>query len=111
MAVPEDKKNCHYLQNDPQRCKIKLKNLKFHFNILLCYGVIDPFLYQAFWYPCYLKNHCFHELEIFMGIRDIFESSRTVKVVYMFGCHSECLVTIATPQKKCVYLGKLLEFI
>ena len=38
MATPEINKNCHYVQNDPYRCKIKLK--KFHFDILCCYGVI-----------------------------------------------------------------------
>ena len=26
MATPEIKENCHHVQNDPHRCKIKLEN-------------------------------------------------------------------------------------
>ena len=26
MATPEINENCHYVQNDPHRCKIKLEN-------------------------------------------------------------------------------------
>ena len=37
MATPEINENCHYVQNDSQRCKIKLEN--FHFDIFCCYGV------------------------------------------------------------------------
>ena len=37
MATPEDNENCHHVENDPHRCKIKLE--KFHFDILWCYGV------------------------------------------------------------------------
>ena len=38
MATPEINENCHCVQNDPHRCKIKLE--KFHFDILRCFGVI-----------------------------------------------------------------------
>ena len=37
MATPDVNENCHYVQNDPHRCKIKLE--KLHFDILWCYGV------------------------------------------------------------------------
>ena len=42
MATPENNENCHHVQNDPHRCKIKLE--KFHFDILLCYKVIKESL-------------------------------------------------------------------
>ena len=42
MAIPEINENCHYVQNDPYRCKIKLE--KFYFDILCCYGVIKQSL-------------------------------------------------------------------
>ena len=32
MATPKINENCHYMQNDPHKCKIKLE--KFHFDIL-----------------------------------------------------------------------------
>ena len=38
VAAPEDNENFHYVENDLQRCKIKLE--KSHSNILGCYGVI-----------------------------------------------------------------------
>ena len=38
MATSELNEKCHHVQNDPLRPKIKLE--KFHFDILLCYGVI-----------------------------------------------------------------------
>ena len=42
MATPEVNENCHYVENDPHRCKIKLEN--FHFDILCCYEVIKESL-------------------------------------------------------------------
>ena len=42
MATPEINANCHNVQNDPHRCKIKLQ--KFHFDILCCFGVIKESL-------------------------------------------------------------------
>ena len=42
MATPEINENCHYVQNDLHRRKIKLE--KFHFDILCCYGVIKESL-------------------------------------------------------------------
>ena len=42
MATPEMNENCHYVQNDPHRCEIKLE--KFHFDILCCYGVLKESL-------------------------------------------------------------------
>ena len=42
MATPKINENCHYLQNDPHKCKIKLE--KFHFDILCCFGVIKESL-------------------------------------------------------------------
>ena len=39
MARLEVGGNCHHVQNDPHRCKIKLE--KFHFDILWCYGVTE----------------------------------------------------------------------
>ena len=42
MATPEINENCHYLQNDPHRCKIKPE--KFHFDILCCFEVIKESL-------------------------------------------------------------------
>ena len=38
MATPEINENCHHVQNDPHRCKIKLE--KFRFDILCSCGVI-----------------------------------------------------------------------
>ena len=38
MATPKINENCHYLQNDPHKCKMKLE--RFHFDILCCFGVI-----------------------------------------------------------------------
>ena len=37
MATPKINKNCHYVQNDPHKFKIKLE--KFHFDILCRSGV------------------------------------------------------------------------
>ena len=38
MATPKIDENCHYVQNDPHKGKIKLE--KFHFDILCRFGVI-----------------------------------------------------------------------
>ena len=38
MVTPKINENCHYVQNDPHRCNIKVE--KIHFDILCCYGVI-----------------------------------------------------------------------
>ena len=41
MAIPKINESCHYVQNDPHKCKIKLE--KFHFD--LChFGVIKESL-------------------------------------------------------------------
>ena len=42
MATPEINENCHYVQNDAHKCRIKLG--KFHFDILCCFGVIKESL-------------------------------------------------------------------
>ena len=42
MVTPEINENCHCVQNDPHRCKIKLE--KFHFDTLCCFGVIKESL-------------------------------------------------------------------
>ena len=42
MAAPEIKENCHYVQNDPHRCKIKLE--QYHVDILCYFGVIKESL-------------------------------------------------------------------
>ena len=42
MAAPKINENCHYVQNDPHKCKIRLE--KFHFDILYCFGVIKESL-------------------------------------------------------------------
>ena len=42
MATPEINENCHYVQNDPHKCRIKLG--KFHFDVLCCFGVIKESL-------------------------------------------------------------------
>ena len=42
MATLEINENCHYMQNDPHRCKIKLE--KFHFDILCRFWVIKESL-------------------------------------------------------------------
>ena len=42
MATPNINENCHYVQNDPHKCKIKLE--KFHFDILCRFGVIKESL-------------------------------------------------------------------
>ena len=42
MATPEINENCHYVQNDPYKCRIELG--KFHFDILCCFGVIKESL-------------------------------------------------------------------
>ena len=46
MATPEVNGNCHHVQNDPHRCKIKLE--KFHFDILWCYEVIKVPIHRNF---------------------------------------------------------------
>ena len=38
MATSKINKNCHYVQNDPHKCKIKLE--KVHFDIWCRFGVI-----------------------------------------------------------------------
>ena len=42
MATPKINENCHYVQNDPHKCKITLE--KFHFDILCRFGVIEESL-------------------------------------------------------------------
>ena len=42
MATPEINENCHYVKDDPYRCKIKFE--KFHFDILCCLEVIKESL-------------------------------------------------------------------
>ena len=42
MATPKINENCHYVQNDPHKCKIELE--KFHFDILSRFGVIKESL-------------------------------------------------------------------
>ena len=42
MATTEINENCHYVQNDPHKCRIKLG--KFHFDILCCFGAIKESL-------------------------------------------------------------------
>ena len=42
MATPKINEHCHYVQNDPHKCWIKLG--KFHFDILFCFGVIKESL-------------------------------------------------------------------
>ena len=48
MATHEINENCHHVQNDPHKCKIKLE--KFHFAILCCYEVIKESLPEG-WNP------------------------------------------------------------
>ena len=48
MATHEINENCHYVQNDPHKCRIKLG--KFHFDILWCFGVIKESLPEG-WNP------------------------------------------------------------
>ena len=38
MKTPKINENCHYVQNDPHNCKIKLE--KFHVDTLCHFGVI-----------------------------------------------------------------------
>ena len=42
MVTPKINENCHYVQNGPHKCKIKLE--KFHFDILRRFGVIKESL-------------------------------------------------------------------
>ena len=42
MATLKINENCHYMQNDPYNCKIKLE--KFHFDIFCRFGVIKESL-------------------------------------------------------------------
>ena len=42
MATRKINENCHYVQNHPNKCKIKLE--KFHFDILYRFGVIKESL-------------------------------------------------------------------
>ena len=42
MATPKINENCHYVQNDPHKCKIKLE--KFYFDILCRFGVVKESL-------------------------------------------------------------------
>ena len=42
MATPKINENCHYVQNDSHKCKIKLE--KFHFDILCRFRVIKESL-------------------------------------------------------------------
>ena len=45
MATLEINENCHYVQNDPHRCKIKIE--KFHFDILCRFWVIKKSLEEG----------------------------------------------------------------
>ena len=45
MATTEINENCHYVQNDPHKCRIKLG--KFHSDILYCFGVIKESLLRG----------------------------------------------------------------
>ena len=47
MATPEINENCHYMENDPHKCRIKLG--KFHFDIFCCFGVIKESLPASYW--------------------------------------------------------------
>ena len=42
MATPRINENCYYVENDSDKCKIKLE--KFHFDILCRFGVIKESL-------------------------------------------------------------------
>ena len=42
MATPKINENCHHVENDPHKCKIKPE--KFHFDILCHFGVIKESL-------------------------------------------------------------------
>ena len=42
MSTPKINENCHYVRNDPHKCRIKLG--KFHFDILCCFRVIKESL-------------------------------------------------------------------
>ena len=62
MATPEINKNCHYEQNNPHKCRIKLG--KFLFDILCFFGVIKESLPRAEcymdWFPSLIcKNYIF----------------------------------------------------
>ena len=42
MTTTELNENCHHVQNDPHRCRIKRE--KFYFDILWCFRVIKESL-------------------------------------------------------------------
>ena len=42
MATPKTNENCHYVQNDSHKCKIKLA--KFHLDVSCRFGVIKESL-------------------------------------------------------------------
>ena len=46
MATPNNNESCHYVQNDPQKFKIKLE--KFQFDILCHFGVVKESLPGGF---------------------------------------------------------------
>ena len=78
MATPKINENCHYVQNDPHKCTIKLE--KFHFDIFCRFGVIKG------------------SLPVGGGIRPpppgeigLIASQRT-SVLYFWGSESEILV-------------------
>ena len=49
MATPKINENCHYMQNNSHKCKIKLE--KIHFDILCRFGVIKGNLPEGEVYP------------------------------------------------------------
>ena len=75
MATPEINENCHFVQNDAHRCKIKLE--KFHFDILCCFGVIRESLpggaESAPQGEIGLNFEC-EPIQIYRNIRDTIES-------------------------------------
>ena len=52
MTVPEENENCHYIQNDPQGCKIKVEKFYFHvlyYRMAKIYCYINQLSLQYFW--------------------------------------------------------------
>ena len=86
MATPEINENCHCVQNDPHRCKIKLE--KFHFEILCCFGVIRESLPGGANPPLQVRglkgggDRLNFEISLFLGIFKI--SLVQYKQVYIF---------------------------
>ena len=94
MAAPKINENCHYVRNDPRKCKIKPE--KFQFDILCRFGVIKESLQSWGQHPppgeigsneiltflCQLKTHGTNQHLIKSSFQLPSESSRAFLICW-----------------------------